>query len=163
MWRKRRFGRQTTHMTMVAVCYIILHIFFFLSFTLLIVWHISTWTVANHSLHCSITVSCCFCLLALSTAIRVFLRFFPKHCSCKDVYCKLSCLIIWPIHEMRLFFKILIVIFLLSCFEMFHHMLFYLPISCLTFLNSSMFQKHLRPSLHVTIRSVLIHKQRHSK
>jgi len=48
-----------------------------------------------------------------------------------------------PVHEWRMFFKILKVIFLLSAFEKLHHSLFYLSILFSAFFFSSMFQMHL--------------------
>ena len=50
----------------------------------------------------------CFWRLAISIVVEVFPRsFFSVYCSFKDVYYKhTSCLIVWPIHEWLLFFKI---------------------------------------------------------
>jgi hypothetical protein len=62
------------------------------------------------------------------------------------------------------FFKFLKVIFLLSPFGKLHHSLFCLSILFLTFLSRAIFQMHLRPPLHFSLRSLfLIHKQQHSK
>jgi len=60
------------------------------------------------------------------------------------------------------FLKFLKVIFLLSPFEKFHLSLFYVSILFITFF--SMFQMHLRPSLHLFLGSMfLIRKKQHSK
>jgi len=56
-------------------------------------------------------------------------------------------LTVCPIHEWRLFFFNLKVIFLLSPFEKLHHSLLHFSILFLTFFSSSMFQMHLRSFL----------------
>jgi hypothetical protein len=62
------------------------------------------------------------------------------------------------------FLKFLKLIFLLSPFEKLHHSLFYLSILFLTFFSNSIFQLHLRPSLHFFLRSIFLsHKEQHSK
>jgi len=62
------------------------------------------------------------------------------------------------------FFKFLKVIFLLSPFEKLHHSLLCLSILFLIFFSSSMFQMHVRPSLHFFLGSLfLIHKEQHSE
>jgi len=107
-----------------------------------------------------------FWRLVLNILVEVFPRaFFRILLSSSMFTTNLLCLIVCPIHEWCLFFRIFFtVIFLLSPFEKLHQTLFHPFILFLTFFSSSMFQMHLRSSLHFFLGSILlIHKEQHSK
>jgi len=64
--------------------------------------------VTGHSFHCSITVSCCVSGDLLQVLwLRSSQGLLSGYCSFEDVYYKLLCLIVCPIHEWWLFFKII--------------------------------------------------------
>ena len=125
-----------------CMCYVV---FFFLSFSLLIAWQFSIWNCCKPFF--SLLYNCqllCFWRLALSIVVEVFpWPFFPGIALSRMFASHSLCLIVCPILERHLFFKIFIVIFLLSPFETLHHSLFYLSILFLTFFSSTMFQMHL--------------------
>jgi len=125
--------------------------FFLLSFSLLVGWQRSIWNCCNPFF--SLLYNCQllrFWRLALSIAVEIFPHPFFSDIAPSRMFTTSSlCLIICPIREWRLFFKIFLkIIFLLSPFEKLHHLLFYLSSLFLTFFSSSMFQMNLRPSLH---------------
>jgi hypothetical protein len=116
----------------------------FLSFSLLIGWQISIWICCKSSF--SLLYNCqllCIWRLALRTVVEVFPRHFFLDIAPSRMFTTNSlCLIICPIHEWRLFFKMFKSN--LSSFApcKLHHLLFYLFIFFLTFLSSTMFQMH---------------------
>jgi len=62
------------------------------------------------------------------------------------------------------FLKFLKLIFLFSPFEKLYHSLFYPSILFLTIFSNTLFQMHLRTSLHFFLGSMfLIHKEQHFK
>ena len=90
--------------------------------------------------------------------------FFPDIAPSRVFTTNWLCLIVCPIHERRLFFKILTIVFLFSPFEKLHHSLFYLSILFLTFFSSTLFHMHLRTFLHFFLVSMfLVYKEQHSK
>jgi hypothetical protein len=139
---------------------------FFLPFNLLIGWQLSIWNCCKpfFPLLCNCQLLC-FWRLASSITVEAFPRpSFPHTAPSRMFTTNTLRLIVCPIHEWRLFFKLLKVIFLLSPFEKCHHPLFYLSILFSTFFSSAEFQMHLRPYLHFFLRSIfLIHKGQNSK
>ena len=123
--------------------------FFFLSFNILIGWQLSIWNFCKPFF--SLLYNCqllCFWQLALSIVVKVFpWAFFRilllQGCLLQIRYAQLYALSLSGFY----FVKFSKVIFLLLPFDKFHHSLFYLSILFLTFLSSSMFQMHLRPSV----------------
>jgi hypothetical protein len=82
--------------------------FFFLSFNLLIVWQLSIWNCCKPFF--TLLYNCQllgFRQIALSEAVGVFPQlFFPDIAPSRMFTANSLCLIICPIHEWRLFFKI---------------------------------------------------------
>jgi hypothetical protein len=81
---------------------------FFLSFSLLIVWRLSIWNCVKQffPLLCSCQLLC-FWRLASSIVVEVFAcPFFPDIAPSRMFATNSLCLVVCPIHEWRLFFKI---------------------------------------------------------
>ena len=89
------------------------YIFFSSSLNLLIGWHHSICNCCKPTFpslcNCQLL---CFCPLALSTAVQVFPRHFPKYCYFKDVYRKLVMPNCMPYPWVASIFKFIKVIFL---------------------------------------------------